>query len=299
MKPDTLRKISVVTRPEAEEAITALLEQITGQPAVSFCPAESQEIVVTVYCPASFAWSTQASQTWEDGVKRLGTNYRKTSIGKIKFNTLRREDWAESWKKHFPPLVINSKLLVKPSWSRRRPRPDQAVIILDPGLSFGTGHHPTTGFCLRQLTIWRSQTAQSFLDLGTGTGILAIAAAKLGYHPVEALDFDPEAVGVARENARRNQVLYQIRFSRKDLRGLPFHSRRRYNVICANMEFDLLMAETGRILNRLLPDGALILAGILNQQFQAVKHQYASHGLRLAEREKRNEWSSGTFIRSD
>src|SRR5208337_4372949 len=122
---------------------------------------------------------------------------------------VKREDWAESWKKHFKPLEIifrrdefhespkkenqfklgtrpsersAKSLLVKPSWSKKRPRKNQAVVILDPGLSFGTGQHPTTAFCLRELVrCGKIETRRSFLDIGTGSGILAIAARKLGF----------------------------------------------------------------------------------------------------------------------
>src|ERR1019366_8464695 len=153
--------------------------------------------------------------------------------GRISLLGVSREDWAESWKLHFKPLLIGSALLLKPSWSRRRPGKGQAVVVLDPGLSFGTGRHPTTAFCLRQLVARRrSGESQSCLDIGTGSGILAIAAAKLGYAPVDAFDFDPEAVRIARANARRNGVAARIRFQRRDLTKLPRRSARQYSLIC-------------------------------------------------------------------
>ncbi len=150
---------------------------------------------------------------------------------------MKREDWAESWKRHFKPIEIRVKarpsaarqsasqppsLLVKPSWSRRRAAKNQAVVILDPGLSFGTGQHPTTAFCLHEIARCRQPgTAQSFLDIGTGSGILAIAAAKLGYAPVQAFDFDPESVRVAGDNARKNRVTGRLKLTRGDLAKLP------------------------------------------------------------------------------
>ena len=131
--------------------------------------------------------------------------------GKFALAKVRRENWAESWKRHFKPIEIGGELLIKPSWSKRRAKKNQAVLILDPGLSFGTGQHPTTSFCLEQLVQHRTIKAdQSFLDIGTGSGILALAAAKLGYSLVEAFDFDPEAVAIARTNARRNRVSDKI-----------------------------------------------------------------------------------------
>ena len=140
--------------------------------------------------------------------------------------------------------------------------------MLDPGLSFGTGHHPTTAFCLRQLAAGRRPgEARACLDVGTGSGILAIAAAKLGYAPVDAFDFDPQAVAVARANAQRNGVAARIRFWRQDLTRLPVPRPRKYFLICANLVSNLLLTERERILARLRQDGVLVVAGILNGEF--------------------------------
>jgi ribosomal protein L11 methyltransferase len=207
-----------------------------------------------------------------------------------------QEDWAESWKLHFKPMMIGSALLLKPSWSRRRPRKGQAVVILDPGLSFGTGRHPTTAFCLRQLAALRPRAdARSCLDLGTGSGILAIAAAKLGYSPVDALDCDRESIRIARANARRNTVSAKIRFQRQDLTKLPRRSVTKYSVICANLVSSLLLAERERILARLHANGALVVAGILNSEFGQVRTAFEDAGLRLIAARTQNEWRSGAF----
>ena len=140
--------------------------------------------------------------------------------------------------------------------------------MLDPGLSFGTGRHPTTAFCLRQLAArHRPGKVQSCLDVGTGSGILAIAAAKLGYGPVDALDYDPESIRVARANARRNGVSARIRFRQQDLTRLPRRSSKKYSLVCANLVSSLLLAERDRILARLDRGGLLVVAGILNEEF--------------------------------
>jgi ribosomal protein L11 methyltransferase len=216
--------------------------------------------------------------------------------GKIITRSVPRENWAESWKRHFKPLVIGTRLLVKPSWIKRRPRKNQAVVVLDPGLSFGTGNHPTTSFCLHQVANnCANGESQSFWDVGTGSGILAIAAAKLGYGPIEAIDFDPEAVRVARENARSNQVLRGIRIARADLTKLPAHSPRKYDLICANLISNLLIAEKKRILNRLHRGGTLVVAGILATEFSIVQKAYEAAGLKLTESHVDGEWCSGAF----
>jgi ribosomal protein L11 methyltransferase len=206
------------------------------------------------------------------------------------------EDWAESWKRHFKPLAIGDVLLIKPSWSRRRPRPGQAVVVLDPGLSFGTGQHPTTAFCLAQLAAGHESGRKlSFLDVGTGSGILAIAAAKLGFAPVHALDNDPAAVRIAKENARLNGVAAAVQIRRADLTRLPRQSPRRYDLICANLLAELLVSQAPRILARLSPGGRLVLAGILAAEFGAVRSAYERAGLRLIATQTDKEWQSAVF----
>src|SRR5262249_3273167 len=147
------------------------------------------------------------------------------------------EDWAESWKRHFRPVEIGSRLLLKPSWSRRRPRKNQVLLVLDPGLSFGTGQHPTTRFCLEQLVAFASRN-RSFLDLGTGSGILVIAAKKLGYRRVTAIDSDPDAVRIARANAKRNRLEEKLRLVHQDLTRLPV-GWRKHDLVCANLGYEL------------------------------------------------------------
>lgn len=136
---------------------------------------------------------------------------------------------------------------------------------------------------------------KSCLDVGTGSGILAIAAARLGYSPVDALDYDPDSVHVARANARRNGLSPRIRFQWRDLTSLSRSSARKYSVICANLVSSLLVAELERILARLSADGVLIAAGILRSEFGCVQAAFDNAGLRLAASRAQNEWRSGAF----
>ena len=296
MKQTVLWKISVTTTPEAEDAVTQLLERAFDQPASSYIDAETGGAVVSVYVPTRPDWSKATQRELALGVRKIGSSGLKIGPGQIALKRIQNEDWAESWKLHFRPLVIGSTLLLKPSWSRRRPRKGQSVVVLDPGLSFGTGRHPTTAFCLRQLVARRqSGAAQSCLDIGTGSGILAIAAAKLGYAPVDAFDLDPEAIRVARANARRNGVAANIRVWRQDLTKLPRRSVRQYSVVCANLISSLLMAERERILARMHADGVLVVAGILEGEFAQVQRSFEAAGLRLKAARTQNEWRCGAF----
>jgi molybdopterin-guanine dinucleotide biosynthesis protein A/precorrin-6B methylase 2 len=170
------------------------------------------------------------------------------------------------------------------------------VIVINPGLGFGTGQHPTTDFCLRQLVAHRKSAGrQSFLDIGTGSGILALAAAKLGYAPIEAFDCDPEAVRIARVNARRNRVFDRIRLRRADLTKLPERSAEQFDLICANLESTLLVSQRQRILARLKPNGVLVIAGILRTEFEAVRKGLVDAGLEPLARCAEREWCSGAF----
>jgi len=240
--------------------------------------------------------STIAVRNYLINIGEAGLNYGN---GVLKINKLPVSDWAESWKKHFPPLSIRRAILVKPSWDKTEPYPGQIVVILDPGLSFGTGHHPTTRFCLEKLVSAKGKRqAPSLLDVGTGSGILAIAASKLGYQPVRAFDYDSQCVRIAKENAAGNNVEKWVKIEKKDLKTMQLGSRITYDVICANLEYDLLISEADKLINRLKPSGILILAGILDQQFAPVLQAYSQKGMQVISHRKSKEWHSGAFRRA-
>jgi ribosomal protein L11 methyltransferase len=297
MNRPPLWKISVPVPAEAEEAVSELFENVFGTPPVVWQDARTGRTVVSAYVDAPGNWSAEARAQIEAGlthVRQCGLALGRT---RIQATRLRREDWAESWKRHFRAMEFGRALLVKPSWIRRRPRAGQQVVVLDPGLSFGTGQHPTTGFCLEQIAAGRKPGAgQSLLDIGTGSGILAIAAVKLGYRPVEAYDFDSDAVRVARANARQNGVTRRLSIAQRDLTREPLRTAQKFDMVCANLILDLLLSERGRIVNRLHSGGALVLAGILRKQFPAVASAYGRLGLRLNVSRRQNEWQSGVFV---
>ena len=276
--------------------IASALERIIGQPAFVYVDAEKQTTVASVYASKAADWSAARQATLRRELQGLRAGGLLLGRGRISVAKVRRENWAESWKRHFKPIEIGSALLLKPSWSRRRPRRNQAVVVLDPGLSFGTGQHPTTRFCLEQIVALRKpDKLQGFLDIGTGSGILAISAARLGYRPVVGTDFDPEAIRIARANAKQNEVLGAVQLVCQDLLRQPLRSQRNYDLVCANLIFDLLLEGSARIVNRLKPGGVLVLAGILRAQFPQVRKQYEKHGLRLICSKAENEWVAGTF----
>lgn len=293
-----LWKISVPVTAEAEEAVSELLGSVLGTPPATWRDERTGRTLVSAYVDTPRAWSEEARAQIKAGLTRIRQCGLPLGRHRIQVTRLRPEDWANSWKRHFRTMEFGSALLVKPSWIRRRPRAGQQVVVLDPGLSFGTGQHPTTAFCLEQIVANRKPGAeQSLLDIGTGSGILAIAAVKLGYRPVKAYDFDPDAVRVARANARQNGVARRLEIARRDLTREPLRSVLKFDIVCANLILDLLLSERVRIVNRLRPHGVLVLAGILREQFPAVARAYGRLGLQLKVGRQQNEWRSGVFVR--
>jgi ribosomal protein L11 methyltransferase len=288
--------LSVATSALAEEAVTEWLARTFGAQPTSYTDVDSGRTTVTVFLNKRPDWSTARRLALKNSLKKLKRFGLDRRLLRISLTKLPRQNWAESWKRHFRPIEIRSRLLIKPHWSRRRPARNQATVILNPGLSFGTGQHPTTKFCLDQIVAWRRPTVtQSFLDLGSGSGILAIAAAKLGYSPVNALDSDPEAIRFAQANIRLNRLSRQVRVSQMDVSRLPRRPPQRYSLVCANLIVNLLVKEKERIVAHLEKGGLLVLAGILATEFTKVRREYAKRGLRLVTHRTEGEWRSGSF----
>lgn len=291
-----LWKISVSTTSEAEDAIVELLGRLFNSTASAYFDLKKKTCVVSVYSSEKFI-ERDARRIILQELKNIQSFGLNIHPGRVSISKIRREDWAESWKRHFKPVEIGKSLLIKPSWSRKRARKGQAEVILDPGLSFGTGQHPTTLFCLREIARSKASHGEtpSFLDIGTGSGILAIAAAKLGFSPVRAFDFDPDAVRIARDNAQKNRVLKYIQLGAGNVCRLKVNSRRRFDFICANLISTLLIEERKKIVAQLKPGGCLVLAGILHSEFAGVQRAYEQCGLKLVSARTEKEWRSGSF----
>jgi ribosomal protein L11 methyltransferase len=300
VKPGDLLKVTVTTPAEAEELVAALVERLFHQPLALYTDEESLRTEVSVFLTSPRDWGAARRRQLELGLRHLreqGVPLGRTTIGS---RLLPQRDWAEAWKRHFRPLDIGGQLLVQPTWSRRRPGAEQAVVKLDPGLSFGTGQHPTTAFCLERVVQHRpGPTPCSMLDVGCGSGILAIAAAKLGYAPVEALDNDPEAVRAARANAALNEVTGLVKLARRDVRRLPLRPPRRFDIVCANLLADLIQAHLPRLAAHVAARGTLVLAGILATEFDVVRDACARTGWESVADAQNKEWHSGAFRRRD
>jgi ribosomal protein L11 methyltransferase len=204
-------------------------------------------------------------------------------IGELAAKEINEEDWLEAWKAQFTPLRIG-RFLVRPTWSEPRDADDAIEIVLDPGMAFGTGLHPTTQQCLEALSTVALE-AKGVLDVGTGSGILAIAAAKRGASPVVAVDNDPIAVEAARENTTRNGVIVPVaQATAADVPG-------RFDVVVANIVSPVLQLIAADLVARLAPKGMLIATGISAPSEPQTRAAFLKAGLRtLVDRTQRDDW---------
>jgi len=198
--------------------------------------------------------------------------------------------WAEKWKEHFQPVRIGKKITVKPSWEPYSPSPEEVVVTIDPGQAFGTGTHETTQMCLQFLeeAFDGTPTPRRVLDVGTGTGILGIAAALLGAPFTLGIDVDPKGVEVAGENARVNGVEDRFHVATTPLSCVEG----RYDLILANVLAEILSDLKQEIADRLEPGGKLILSGILSEKGDWVAKEYEAAGCRLAGRKDDGQWTT-------
>ena len=210
----------------------------------------------------------------------------------IEVGELPDEDWKLAYRRHFKVEEIGRRLVTVPAWERI-PAGDRIPIVLDPGMAFGTGKHETTRACLEYVDELAG-SARSFLDMGCGSGILSIAAAKLGYSPVRGFDVDQEAVDASIENAAKNGV--RVEFARFALgRPNPAPPALAYDLVAANILGPLLI----RFADEITPyvGGRLIVSGILNELYPDVLACYAAHGFAEISRRTLGEWSTGLLVR--
>lgn len=206
------------------------------------------------------------------------------------------EDWAEAWKAHFRPQRVG-RVLVLPPWRRARARPGDALVVLDPGMAFGTGQHATTRACLRALQE-RLSPDDRVLDLGTGSGVLAIAAALLGARRVVALDLDPNAVGVARRNVEANGCAGSIQVEVGSLgEAWPAGQPQEFDLALANINAVTLTALAPSLAAALRPGGVLIASGIVAERLDGVIAAFRDAGLRLLKVHRNGDWRTPVLRR--
>lgn len=252
---------------------------------------ENPRVIHTVYAqdPESAAANLERLRTAIPEWKPLGVR-----IGALETFEMKKEDWAETWKKYFHLIPISDRLIIKPSWLECEEKPGRKILEIDPGMAFGTGQHATTFYCLEVIDrLSTDPEVKSLLDAGCGSGILSIAAALLGYSPVDCFDNDPEAVEVCRENFERNRITGVT----PTVGDAAVYSGRpeKYDLVCANILAHLLLAFRENIVSWVRPGGYLALAGILTGEFDALSRAFQELGFRELERRTLREWTSGLF----
>lgn len=216
-------------------------------------------------------------------------------LPQAQFRLVRQTDWSESWKQHYQPIAIGKRLMVIPAWLEA-PDPNRVSVQIDPGMAFGTGTHPTTQLCLELLEAHFQQATMPFgdvIDVGCGSGILAVAALALGASRALAVDIDPEAIRATRENAALNKVLDSLEVasgSVGEIRQGRF-SIRQGRLVLANILAPVIIKLLDEGLGELLtPEGSLILSGILEEQSGEVEAALLRHGLQVVVRQQLGDW---------
>ncbi len=226
-------------------------------------------------------------------------------IGELETTVVDEADWAEAWKAHFPVLRVGRRLVVRPTWRRHRRAPGEVVLALDPGMAFGTGLHPTTRLCLAAVERLAGEGrldsggardgAARVLDVGCGSGILAIAAAKLGAGEVLGVDPDPIAVEATLANARRNRLRRRVRARRGTLPtgAGPF------DVVLANLIASLLATLAPALHDELRPRGTLVASGVFVDREAEVRDAFLAAGLATTASDAEGDWVALVARRTD
>jgi len=217
---------------------------------------------------------------WFGGATRVWAEWRNTPV----------EDWAEKWKEGLEPLEIGTTLVIKPSWCGYKAEEGRQVIELDPGLAFGTGHHPTTFMCLEALEeLCRDQAVRfQVLDLGAGSGILALAAAALGQKDITAVDLDFEVIPVAKTNLAANGLTDRVNL----ICAGPQALRGPFDFILANLTAGTLIDLADELLRLAAPRSKLILSGLLKDQADQVIACYELKGFKTVKIREKGEWTA-------
>jgi ribosomal protein L11 methyltransferase len=213
-------------------------------------------------------------------------NYR------IEDRLLPDQDWGENWKRYFKPVQVTPRIVVKPPWRPVRSRKGQRIVEIIPGMAFGTGTHGTTRLCVQALERRLKGRGLSVLDVGTGSGILSIVAAKLGAEKVWAVDPDELSVDIARTNVDLNGVQKRIKIRRGSLRDVPG----KFDLVIANIDLRVLRRIRIPLVRHLKTRGFLILSGILEREETGIRDRYSEvKGLQWVGSSRQGEWACLTF----
>ncbi len=276
-----------------DDLVNLLGRHCTGGAVVEDRPAEpdasaARRVTVKGFLPV---WEEETLRKLEIVLLLLG---QVSPISEPHIRVLEPEDWAESWKAFFLPQHIGERIVIVPTWHEYAPQPQEVIVRLDPGMAFGTGLHATTRLCLRALE-HLVRPGMRVLDVGTGSGILAISAALLGAGPIDAVDSDPVAVEVARQNAALNRVSESVTVAHatlgdQPLPGVPLHTAAHYDLLLANILAEIIANMAPAIARALSSGGIYVTSGILREKADAVAQALERAGLSVDERNDEEGW---------
>jgi len=282
--------ISLIVPQTFTEPISNFLVEI-GASGIEEREAECQQVGLKAYFP-----DEGKANKIERSLHRYFLSLKKLHSGfpsiDIQSESILERDWSENWKKFFKPLRVGSRWVIKPPWVKVRLKKDDLLIEINPGMAFGTGTHATTQLCLQALEKRLTKRGLSVLDIGTGSGILAIAASRLGASEVLGIDIDQVAVDNAKENVIRNGVSESVRIRRARIGDV----RKRFDLVIANLDSKTLTRMRKTLIRRLNDHGLLILSGILKVEEEKLRQHYLHTGLlKWIETTQQREWVCLTF----
>lgn len=205
----------------------------------------------------------------------------------IELTNVKEEDWANNWKKYYKPLKVSDRIVIKPSWEQYNSRDDEIVLEMDPGMAFGTGTHETTTLCIDALDRYLKSGAK-VVDIGCGTGVLAVSSLLLGAEKATAVDLDSNAVQITKENAKRNRVDHRLEVIHGNQLD-QVHGQ--FDIAVANIIADVIIDLTKSIGSFLKPKGLFIASGIILDRLQDVIDGAEAAGLELIEKKTKGEWA--------
>lgn len=299
------QEITVTTTEEAAEAVANLFYELGAAGVVIQDPkvlaryiaeanwdayelpaelTEAENVVIKGYLPMDDALEERLKQ-FSSRLQSL-EEYFTQYLAEVSLAEIAEEDWSSSWKTYYKPEKIGARVVVVPSWEEYHPAANEVVVKLDPGMAFGTGNHPTTAMSIQLMEKYLRPESVVF-DVGTGSGVLAIAAAKLGAVEVLALDVDPLAVQIAQQNIVENQVEGVAEARYNDLlAGIQGKS----DFIVANIIADVILDLISQAKSHLVKDGYFLVSGIIKDRWPEVERALTEAGFQIVEHREHNEW---------
>jgi ribosomal protein L11 methyltransferase len=293
-------ELTVEVHPDAVESVSELLSDYSRDGVVIEEPYElsddGQEYHILVGKPVLIHAYLPMDGTEEEKKQRIAQALWHLSsigahfVGELHTRTVNEEDWANAWKEFYHVTHIGRRLIIRPSWREYTPKDDEVVVTLDPGMAFGTGVHPTTRLCL-ELVEQLVQPGMQIIDVGAGSGILSLAAAKLGAAHVHAIDNSSVAVESSTANAAMNDLSDRITNVLGVLDETEAERRAgKYDLVLANIIAHVIGSIAPQLAQVLAPDGLLVVSGIIEARRPDAEVPLLASGLELVEERKIDDW---------